>query len=641
MTRLEDVLRAGIERAQAAETTDARVKALENKLKKSTKPQSEIKKREPAFKPSADNLESLRYMQITSTDTLDRATSVALEFAYSFLPAPSSKTAWILLQWIFINRFLEESKAVPTGTFSNFYVAAEQMMCYLQFSEDTEQVNWEEFVDLVDGGSPLEGGLNTGVRAPLRQPLTFSESEVVREKRESFRRFVDRTKELSARFIAYFTGAQRLGNGAQRNANNLPDGLQDPEDIVNFMQGNAASLMTKAIDMLLVFVPPLLFQYHENTYLNLLADPVIQRDINFRAWINTIHGLIPWGMAPAPLDPAAPNALGVELGLVASLFTNEEGFAAAFFSLDWDYYERVRHINIRDQFQKAKQLIGAVASGTAEARQFMFIATGFASLLRWFFLENRKRIDRFAAANGEALRVLTHTIVRKYVRGREVFVEYGNGQPGFPKDPRRNIQAWNGRLRENIRTEKNFLKGIKRRHQAAQRKWQDANGEMGNAAKSYAGILSGQSGATALTTVESVAAIARVMAWVPVASDIVTATGKVVGIVSYAVWRAKAKQAVQKLNNALADVNAIKPLLTQDSTGSVVTGLAFRRTGGAWSLDAAWNKRPRVMTRGAGGLSTFTVVDGSEGFEDNDDLLKLNTVVIPYNFAAGLNTNAS
>jgi len=69
---------------------------------------------------------------------------------------------------------------------------------------------------------------------------------------------------------------------------------------------------------------------------------------------------------------------------------------------------------------------------------------------------------------------------------------------------------------------------------------------------------------------------------------------------------------------------------------NVVNELKFRSGGGVWSLDAAWNKRPRVMKRRGGALSTFSVVTGEEVFSDNDDRLNLNTVVIPYYVAARL-----
>jgi hypothetical protein len=689
MTRLEYVLRVGLAeqeaRARAAAATDAKAKTLAKKVEQQSKESKESKSAplpgiakpkplpKPAPKPSEDVLESLRYTMMTSTETLDRATGVALEFASTFLPAPSSKTAWCLLKWIFINKFLEESKAVPAGTFNDFYVAAEQMMCYLQFSEDTEEVNWEDFVDMVDGSAPTESeGMDVsasmssmnlsdlpeiGVRMPLRGRTTIGEDHVIKEsarraasKWKSFKRFLSKNFELSATFVAYvkaaFASARRARAGAQAGARAgagpdegaLPAGLEDPEDLVDLMHGNAASFIAKVVDVVTTLAPHAIYMWLESKHANLLDSSTVQDD---EQWRSIISGWVGMGGGPRPIDPTAPvDEYGEEWHFFKQLMLGEEGILSTLniwglWSFGLKERIRLRAADVRKQFKDVKRLLGAVSYASEEARQYMFFVTGLLALLRWFLTENRKRIDRFAKKNGGALRVLTHAIVRKYVRGREVYLGSDGTPDGYPRDSRRDIVQWNRKLGANIALEKRHLNDIKNKHLTAQEQWKDANYAMNTVFSNLSGMLSGEGTSTALSVAEGVTSYASVAVLAPGAREVITATKNVVGLLSYAVWRHNAKQALQQLNDALDSADEIKLLLEQDPQGIAVPGLAFRRAtggrpgGGRWDLKAAWEKRPRVLKPGAG-VSTYTEIKGTEDFGDDDDLLNIDQAVVPY-----------
>ena len=92
------------------------------------------------------------------------------------------------------------------------------------------------------------------------------------------------------------------------------------------------------------------------------------------------------------------------------------------------------------------------------------------------------------------------------------------------------------------------------------------------------------------------------------------------------------KQALQQLNDALDSADEIKLLLEQDAQDNRVPGLAFRNVGmtrgGVWDLNAAWEKRPRVLK--SGGISTYIKITAMDQFGENDDLIDLSKAVIPY-----------
>lgn len=348
------------------------------------------------------------------------------------------------------------------------------------------------------------------------------------------------------------------------------------------------------------------------------------------------------------MDPtAAPSALGVEYNVLKETLFGPNGVLRT--GKIWRFWPESGNVretaqNVRAQFEQVKTSLGQVYIQSAEARQYMFFLTGLLALARWFFAENRKRIDVLAKTNGEALRVLTHTIARKYVRGREVYLG-STGTNGFPTDSRLQNARWNANKRTNVALEERFLNDLKQRHLKAQEQWKNANYDMRGASSALSGVLSGQGASTAFSMAEAVTSVSRVAAMAPGAQEVILATKNVVSLLSYARWRYKAKQALEKLNAALDEADEIKTRLEQDPQGNNVPNLAFRKEvpgragregtpgGGPWNLNAAWEKRPRVLKMGA--LSTYTVVTGEERFTDKDDEIDLATVVVPYAVAAG------
>ena len=165
---------------------------------------------------------------------------------------------------------------------------------------------------------------------------------------------------------------------------------------------------------------------------------------------------------------------------------------------------------------------------------------------------------------------------------------------------------------------------------------------MNKSASAFSGMLSGVGANTVFSTTETVASIARIWNYVPGTRDVITVTRNVVQILSYLFWRHSAKKALEELNAALEATNAIKPLLEQDPQGLKVIGLKFRTAvtvdgrrrpgGGRWALEAAWDKRPRVLK--GYGVAEYIELKSTDDFGDDDDLIDLSKAVVPYAVAA-------
>lgn len=617
MTRLQDVLQAGLEKRQEDAKSrvrdvsiDTKIANLDRKLKQQQ--QGKVKmpsavRRQRATEPRKQMLDSanaetdqlLKFKQkVGNNAALEGAVTEAAEFTFGFMPAASAPLSEHLLLWIYSNRTMENLDAVPPGTFTEFYACCEILFYNLQVLEDTGEVDWTEFVNEVGYEAPTT--TDTGVRATMRGNLDLNEFTAVSEGFKDLKDLISK----NFRAIQSVIDAVRAPN------------VETPEEVDDKRKkgDKIKRMLLTVLNIAKQIAPALVLFYFNYQATELSKNPLIVADLWWDSWVSTMLSIIPSKAPPRGLNPAsekhARDVTQEFSGWIGQLTGNALRGDTTVPRFVYDLFSQNRsaqQAQIRTNFNRVRAKLGILKDGSVSVfgaslklRHAAYFLSGFMMIINWITSCNRKRFERFLVANGEYLRVHTFTIFRKYIDMRQVMHNDRKEPIAVPQQLRLKTPVLMDAWYKAVVNADELIKARK-------------DGELGE-------------GIADVTT--AAAQFIRVLNFVPVASDVIAVATHARDIYVYKKWRDEAKIVVDALNKVLEDVNKLKVEIETSSNGVPYMQTSSRTGKYEWKLDKDWDAKPNVLKARSKMLSGQIEVDGSEDFVINQDyMLDMSSVV--------------